>query len=69
MPVQVPRAPGDETPPDLVNPWTTAFGPGGDALFVGTDPNHRTVHTFDGDGRLVSAAKAPDEAPNFLLCV
>ena len=57
------------TPQDLVNPWTLAFGPAGDALYVATDPNHRTVHRFDAAGRLVRAERCADEAPNYLLCV
>ena len=57
------------TPQDLVNPWTLAFGPAGDALYVATDPNHRTVHRFDAAGNLVRAARCADEAPNYLLCV
>ena len=57
------------TPQDLVNPWTLAFGPAGDALYVATDPNHRTVHRFDAAGKLVRAERCADEAPNYLLCV
>ena len=57
------------TPQDLVNPWTLAFGPAGDALYVATDPNHRTVHRFDAAGTLVRAERCADEAPNYLLCV
>ena len=57
------------TPQDLVNPWTLAFGPAGDALYVATDPNHRTVHRFDAAGNLVRAERCADEAPNYLLCV
>ena len=57
------------TPQDLVNPWTLAFGPSGDALYVATDPNHRTVHRFDAAGTLVRAERCADEAPNYLLCV
>ncbi len=57
------------TPQDLVNPWTLAFGPSGDALYVATDPNHRTVHRFDAAGKLVRAERCADEAPNYLLCV
>ena len=57
------------TPQDLVNPWTLAFGPAGDALYVATDPNHRTVHRFDAAGALVRAERCADEAPNYLLCV
>jgi len=57
------------TPQDLVNPWTLAFGPSGDALYVATDPNHRTVHRFDAAGNLVRAERCADEAPNYLLCV
>ncbi len=57
------------TPQDLVNPWTLAFGPAGDSLYVATDPNHRTVHRFDAAGKLVRAERCADEAPNYLLCV
>ena len=57
------------TPQDLVNPWTLAFGPASDALYVATDPNHRTVHRFDAAGNLVRAERCADEAPNYLLCV
>ena len=57
------------TPQDLVNPWTLAFGPSGDSLYVATDPNHRTVHRFDAAGKLVRAERCADEAPNYLLCV
>ena len=53
----------------VVNPWTLAFGPSGDSLYVATDPNHRTVHRFDAAGKLVRAERCADEAPNYLLCV
>ena len=52
-----------------MNPWTLAFGPSGDSLYVATDPNHRTVHRFDAAGKLVRAERCADEAPNYLLCV
>ena len=45
------------------------IGPAGDALYVATDPNHRTVHRFDAAGKLVRAERCADEAPNYLLCV
>ena len=45
------------------------IGPAGDALYVATDPNHRTVHRFDAAGNLVRAERCADEAPNYLLCV
>ena len=56
------------TPQDLVNPWTLAFGPAGDSLYVATDPNHRTVHRFDAAGKLVRAERCADEAPNYARC-
>ena len=67
--VATPRTVNAGTPQDLVNPWTLAFGPAGDALYVATDPNHRTVHRFDAAGKLVRAERCADEAPNYLLCV
>lgn len=59
----------EHTPPDLVNPWILAFGPSGDFLYVGTDPNHRSIVTFDYTGELVNARRCVEEAPNYLLCV